>query len=325
MAAQETNITTENQVTYRDVKRNTSNQIVSYTLNEDDTREYGVHKLKAVTTKYNIRNYNKTVGELSGELKTPFPDIPLEIINQNFIDESKIYVSGVSIKSGEDPAGFDDQYSGRYELTPSGASYRGAESPGYYDNTHFSGISYHNGDVRGATDNFILFPGFKEVLWDSTVYGPPLENGGYRVTKELIESGANLNLRAVIGFSLQKGSSALQAKVRILRKRIPNDPENVVEGPNGGTYTSPKWPNIQIVLDIPNQDLVEHDLYEIQTLVDSRNDGVHIMGDKCIFEVTATLPEDDPINWPPPPIGSAPNNSGATNYDEAEETTGATR
>ena len=47
-----------------------------------------------------------------------------------------------------------------------------------------------------------------------------------------------------------------------------------------------KWPMIQIVLDIPNEDLVEHDLYEIQTIVD-QSDGVHIMGDKCIFEVTA--------------------------------------
>ena len=214
-------------------------------------------------------------------------------------------------------------YSGRYELTPNAPSYRGAESPGYYDNTHFSGISYHNSDVRGATDNFILFPGFKELLWDTAVYGPPLENGGYRVTKELIESGASLNLRAVIGFSLQKGTSNVNAKVRILRKRIPNNPEDVVAGPNGGTYTCPKWPMIQIVLDIPNEDLVEHDLYEIQTIVDSRNDGVHIMGDKCIFEVTAIPPDVATIDWPDPPAGSEPGNTGASDVAEDAATTTA--
>ena len=147
MAAQETNITTENQVTYRDVKRNTSNQIVSYTLNEDDAREYGVHKLKAVTTKYNIRNYNKTVGELSGELKTPFPDIPLEIINQNFIDESKIYVNGVSIKASSLDPDFEDVFSGKYELT-TGAPSRITNHGGAgerYNNAHYSGYSTYTG------------------------------------------------------------------------------------------------------------------------------------------------------------------------------------
>ena len=38
------------------------------------------------------------------------------------------------------------------------------------------------------SDNFILFRDLKEVLWDNLYFGPPLTNGGYRVTKELIES-----------------------------------------------------------------------------------------------------------------------------------------
>ena len=317
------NTPTENESSFRDIKRNSSNQIVSYTLDEDSLQSYGRHKLPAVTSVYDKVVYNRTLPRLSGELEVPLPDIPLTIVSQNYIEEANLYEEGVSVTADDEVVGFQDVYSGRYELTPNAASYRGAESPGYYDNTHFSGISYHNSDVRGATDNFILFPGFKELLWDTAVYGPPLENGGYRVTKELIESGASLNLRAVIGFSLQKGTSNVNAKVRILRKRIPNDPENVIAGPNGGTYTCPKWPMIQIVKDIPNEDLVEHDLYEIQTLVDSRNDGVHIMGDKCIFEVTAIPPDVATIDWPDPPVGSEPGNTGASDVAEDAATTTA--
>ena len=320
----DTNITTEQeQIVLREIRRNSSKQIVSYTLDEDSDKQYGFVKVPAVRLDYDTAVYNRTMDGITNELITPIPNDPPEIIEQKFVSLGNIYYAQnnqlVNFNDSlvEEEEVFEDLFSGRYELTPNAASYRGAESPGYYDNTHFSGISYHNGDVRNATDNFILFPGFKEILWDKAVYGPPLDNGGYRVTKELIESGASLNLRAVIGFSLQKDTQNLNAKVRIIRKRIPNDPENVVAGPNGGTYTSPKWPMIQIVLDIPNEDLVEHDLYEIQTIVDSRVDGVHIMGDKCIFEVTA-IPADVPtIVWPDPPPGSSPTNTGASTLEES--------
>jgi len=49
--AQETNITTENEFEYRDIKRNTSNQIISYTLPEETQKQYGVNKVKGVTIK----------------------------------------------------------------------------------------------------------------------------------------------------------------------------------------------------------------------------------------------------------------------------------
>ena len=313
------NTPTENQVEFRDVRRNSSNQIVSYTLEEDSGKQYGTHKVPAVTSLYEKDSYNRTIPQLSSELIVPLPDIPLEVISQTFVDEANIYVQGISIKGSDvEEVIPEDVFSGRYELTPNAASYRGKESPGYYDNTHFSGISYHNGGVRDATDNFILFPGFKEVLWDNAVFGPPLTNGGYRVTKELIESGRNLNLRTVIGFSINKGNSNVNANVRIIRKRIPSDPANVREV-NNGTYAA-AYPMIELSHDIPNADLVENDIYEVQTVVGSRDDGVHIMGDKCIFEVTAQLPEEEPIVWPnagTSTLGDAP--SGGNANDEASD------
>lgn len=313
------NTPTENESLLRDVRRNSSNQIVSYTLEEDSGTDYGMHKVPAVTSLYEKDSYNRTIPQLSSELIVPLPDIPLEVISQTFVDEANIYIQGISIKSSgvEEPEP-EDTFSGRYELTPNAPSYRGAESPGWFDNTHFSGISYHNSGVRGATDNFILFPGFKEILWDNAVFGPPLTNGGYRVTKELIESGRNLNIRTVIGFSINKGGSTVNANVRIIRKRIPGDPENVVEI-NNGTYAA-AYPMIELVHDVPNADLVENDIYEVQTVVGSRDDGVHIMGDKCILEVTAQLPEEEPIVWPnagTSTLGDAP--SGGNANDEASD------
>ena len=67
----QTNITTEQQqIELREIKRNSSKQIVSYTLEEDSQKEYGYHKVKGNTTLYDKDIYNRTIETLSNELIT---------------------------------------------------------------------------------------------------------------------------------------------------------------------------------------------------------------------------------------------------------------
>ena len=81
------NTPTENESLLRDVRRNSSNQIVSYTLEEDSGTEYGIYKVPKVTSLYEKDSYNRTIPQLSSELIVPLPDIPLEVISQTFVDE----------------------------------------------------------------------------------------------------------------------------------------------------------------------------------------------------------------------------------------------
>jgi len=325
----QTNITTEQQqIELREIKRNSSKQIVSYTLEEDSQREYGYHKVKGNTTLYDRDIYNRTIETLSNELITPLPDIPLEIIEQQFINEGDIYINGVSIRSNNpEESEFEDTFSGRYELTLSAASARKNKNQGWDDNTHYSGIGYWNGDVRNDTEDFINFEGYKEILWDNAVFGPALDNGGYRITQELIDSGKNLNLRSVIGFSLRHtGGDTVSCKVRINRKRIPNERIFTVgteETTNSGVS---QYPMIEVAYDVLNEDMRLGDIYEIQTEVSSRNRGTFIYGDKCIFLATAWSSEIEQPYWPNTGVSAGTGNPFAPSEEaEAEEVSNDTR
>ena len=83
------NITTEQeQIQLREIRRNSSNQIISYTLPDDSDKDYGYHKVPAITAKFYRAEYDRTIDQLSNELINPLPDVPLEIVSQNFIDTS---------------------------------------------------------------------------------------------------------------------------------------------------------------------------------------------------------------------------------------------
>ena len=119
------NITTEQeQIQLREIRRNSSNQIISYTLADDSDKDYGYHKVPAITAKYYRTEYDRTIDQLSNELVNPLPDVPLEIVNQNFIDEANMYrVSNsnqlISIRQAVDVEE-EDVFSGLYEMTDAG-------------------------------------------------------------------------------------------------------------------------------------------------------------------------------------------------------------
>jgi hypothetical protein len=334
------NITVQNESeNYRNIRRNSSKQIVSYTLPEDSDKEYGYKRIPGTTTVFESQVYNRTIPQLSNELITPLPDFTNEVIRQNFVKESKMYYQvGSTLQPirGDELVEPKDEFSGRYELSPAAPSFRGnaggtlpagkkeggQEIKGndnrYGPNTHFGGISWSNEDTVNATDGYITFPGHKEIAWDNTVYGPPLQQYGYRVTKELIESGRNLNIRAVVGFQVKAGSSNVGAYAAIMRRRDTSKGRIVTKGQTHLGSDAPHYPLHQLVYDIPNNQLVENALYQITTNFGTRDDGTFIMGDKCLFEVTAQLPEEPTISWPTPPNETNTNQNIVS--DEATET-----
>ena len=220
----------------RNIKRNTSNQIISYSIPPNSDVEDGVVRLPAVETVYGIDSYNRTLDRLSGDLL------------QQVDTDGNV---------------FTDTFSGRYEITDSARTYNGTLD----------------------RQNINIF--FDTIFWDNVVNGPTLEDGAYRITKELIDSGKNLRLKATVAISNDTQTNRF-TQVRFQRKRIPLPPgsgfvfRETEVSPGQGTIH-------QIVYEITNSEMVENDLWEVQVKY-GRNrttevEGIYMRGDQSLFEV----------------------------------------
>jgi hypothetical protein len=327
-SANQLNITVQNESeNYRNIRRNSSNQIVSYPLSEKDIAEgkdeFGFKRIPGSVGMFNKIQYKRTIPQLSSELIVTPVEFETQIIEQNRLDEEKIYkVQNFSLRSvrGGEVEEPEDVFSARYELTPNAPSYRYintseiSNSQRDFGNTHFGGISYHNDGVRSATDGYITFKGHKELAWDKKIFGPELDQYGYRVTEELKDSGRDLFIRAVVSFRIgHSGGSNVGAYAAIMRKRSGRTNEEnrkrvKTEGSTVLGSDQPFYPMHVLELTIPNDNLEVNDLYQITSNFGSANDGVYIMGDKCVFEVICPLPEDPPTYYP------SNTNSGTNSY-----------
>jgi len=147
----------------RKVKRNTSKQIISYTLDPEGTDSYGTVKLAASKTVYGKDAFNKVLYRQPTELVNVGPSLELTIINEEKLDLRNF-------------TGFRDEFSARYELPPNDKKY-------YSYNQSFEST---NGEKPYGSGNL----GFSKV-----VFGPPQATPGrYTITKELIDSGNDLKL-----------------------------------------------------------------------------------------------------------------------------------
>lgn len=292
-------------VNKRDIKRNTSNQIVSYTLEDDSNFEYGIHKVEGATQRYDTEVYTRAIDTLSNELIVDLPDVPLETIEFNYVTEANLYVDG---QANEIDDGFEDIFSGRYELT------NGARTHTGWKDTHTINPTFSNADTRAAG---FSFQGYDVIPFDKTVFGPGLEEGGYRITKELIESGKNLRFQVKIGVANESNSSQ-NFHLSFNRKRKPDDVKTMF-AEEFSSISSPQYPFIQTTYDLLNSQMVEHDIWEVQAKVTAYQ-GVFLWGDKSVFnvevygdDISATdwgpngnVGDDDFSNVPPPqfPMGS---------------------
>jgi len=145
----------------RKVKRNTSKQIVSYTLDPNGTDSYGTVKLAASKTVYGKDAFNKVLYIPPTELVNVGPSLELTIINEEKLDLRNF-------------TGFKDEFSARYELPPN-------------DKKFYS----YNQSYESTTRPY----GSTNLGFSKVVYGPPQTSAGrYTITKELIDSGNDLKL-----------------------------------------------------------------------------------------------------------------------------------
>ena len=147
----------------RKVKRNTSKQIISHTLDPEGTDSYGNVNFAASKTVYGKDGFNKVLYTPPTELVNVDPSLELTIINEEKLDLRNF-------------TGFKDSFSARYELPPNDKKYYSYNQS--YEST--------NGEKPYGTTNL----GFSKV-----VFGPPQTSPGrYTITKELIDSGNDLKL-----------------------------------------------------------------------------------------------------------------------------------
>ena len=145
----------------RKIKRNTSKQIISYTLDPEGTDSYGTVKLAASKTVYGKDTFNKVLYTPPTELVNVGPSLELTIINEEKLDLRNF-------------TGFKDEFSARYELPPN-------------DKKFYS----YNQSYESATRPY----GSTNLGFSKVVYGPPQTSAGrYTITKELIDSGNDLKL-----------------------------------------------------------------------------------------------------------------------------------
>lgn len=319
--AQQTNIATENQSEHRDIKRNTSNQIVSYTLPEENggiNQQYGINKVKGVTLLYEKNGFSRTLGELSNELKNQIPNIPTEIVKPRYIKQSNIYVNGVSI--GDSETLFNDTFSGRYELTPAASSFRTAKIIDYPEatldgwkdlgnstpdtNTHIVPPYTSTAYIRERPEK-VRKGGWGNIKFDKAVSGPQLEDGKYRVTQELKDSGRDLFVRCTVGLMniVDKYGAptpyTVNYNMRLKQFKAPYGGDSTLAADTELVKPVPlwTWPYATVESKILNADLKVDGLVYPEHFVSTGYAGFAVMGNKSTLEFTAMNPNDS-FNWP---------------------------
>ena len=270
----------------REIKRNFSNQIISYGLPEDGKLKYGYKKLPAVTTRYNRESYDKTIDGLSDELLSTRGDLGITEQSLNYIKYSESIV--------EDE--FVDMFSGRYAITKDAKTPIGRDSWSGYKTHHILNI-YQTPPANNNKDdkarNF-RFGGLETVPFDDAEKGPDLKNGGYVITPELIESGKSIKLTVIMGIGNELRDSSNEPKYsnvnfklkfnRIRKPYAANVSEDIgntlIETVPRGTYAF-----LKLEFDVLNSKMEEGDIWELQGQVATGYRGTFFYAEKSIFKV----------------------------------------
>ena len=273
----------------RDIRRNFSNQIISYGLPEDGKLKYGYKRLPAQSVVYSAESYDKTIDRLSTELISNAGDLRI-------IEQTLNYVQFLT-PSGE--AEFEDTFSGRYAITDGAAEVPGGGRSwsGYKDhhyiNPYIPPETVSNYETHKA--NF-KHGGYRTIPFDMVEEGPGLENGGYVITQELKDSGKSLKLTAIIGVANQLLDSSGNAqnksvnfKFKFNRIRKPYV-ANISDTLGNARFESVRrgsYPFIKVEFDVLNSKMQVGDIWELQGQVTTAYRGCFFYGNKSIFKVDA--------------------------------------
>ena len=285
----------------REIKRNFSNQIISYGLPEDGKLKYGYKKLPAVTTRYERESYNNTIDGLSDELLSVRGDLGITEQSLNYIKYSE------SIVADE----FVDAFSGRYAITRNAKTPIGRDSWSGYQNHHILNVYKTPAAANNSDDNArkLRNPGGLETVpVDDAEKGPSLKNGGYVITPELIESGKSIKLTVIMGIGNElidsngdKLFKNVNFKLKFNRIRKPYEPNVSEDIGNTLIETVPRgsYAFLKLEFDVLNSKMQEGDIWELQGQVSTAYRGVFFYAEKSIFKV-------DVIDTPTTPAKQVP-------------------
>ena len=167
MAENPTNIKDKNE--RRDVRRNTSNQIVSYTLPTNSVQQYGLVKLPAIKEEFNRAQFERQINTNVTEFQFNIPDTNLELISLNDIFfPQKVITDTPSL------------------LEPLREKYNSRYTPDFNSNDGLYEIP------TGLDNNF--YP--TKLPFDKVITGQSqdVESGTFLITQELKDSGYDLLL-----------------------------------------------------------------------------------------------------------------------------------
>jgi hypothetical protein len=168
MAENPTNIKDKNE--RRDVRRNTSNQIVSYTLPNNSVQQYGLVKLPAITSQLNRVQFEKTINTKIEDLLTESPNTNIEIVTFNNVLFPQTPIINITSRLES----LRKKYNSRYAMDFDTNNGRFELSVGYQNNYYPAKLPF-NTVISGAPQNS--------------------EPGAFAITEELKNSGFDLILK----------------------------------------------------------------------------------------------------------------------------------
>lgn len=69
-----------------DVRRNTSNQIISYTLPDDSEKLYGIHRISGQKTAFPLGDFDRVIYSRPSELVNPIPQFEINIVKKGVVN-----------------------------------------------------------------------------------------------------------------------------------------------------------------------------------------------------------------------------------------------
>lgn len=236
----------------RKVKRNTSKQIISYTLDPEGTDSYGNVKLAASKTVYGKDAFNKVLYRQPTELVNVGPSLELTIINEERLDLRNF-------------TGFKDEFSARYELPQTELKYyQFAQSWESKDRAH----------------------GYTRLEFNKVAFGPPQTSPGrYIITKELIDSGNDLkftyyvnafNRRPAIKLKYPLGTpTAIRVQLERIRQAVGKTYNNPGYAQSSETTTRDFNIPLRGTYTLQNKDMKEFDEWQVAGVAGTSTESYH--------------------------------------------------
>lgn len=289
----------------RDIRRNFSNQIISYGLPEDGKLKYGYKRLPAQSVVYSAESYDKSIDRLSTELISNVGDLRITEQTLNYVQ--------FLTPSGEPE--FEDTFSGRYAINRDARTKRGRTPwSGWGDVNYFAPFkdAVLPSNNQYSEDRAFNKPfGLETIPFNDTEKGPSLKEGGYVITQELIDSGKSLKLYANIGIANYLTDETNEPLIRDVKfklkfNRIRKPKEANVSENIGNTLIEivphGTWANLELEFDVLNSKMKEGDIWELQAEVQTSYRGVSYRQGNSIFKV-------DVIDTPTTPAKQVPKTS----------------